>query len=180
MKTRDKAARKGVARQHSRKRLPVSKRLPVPNQQQRTNAFELLRRRRQGASWRDAEKSAGISRRKAEQIFPRAFFRDDSGHVQVRGYDPYTRRMKIPTPSPGQFKWLSVKGSHKATLVAQWNNAVKAAGRGDFSLLKAFPRGVFVGGVRLSTSHKKVTQIVAAAAESDKPFEDIYAMTRAA
>ena len=94
----------------------------------------------------------------------------------MRGYDRYMRRMKIQTARPGEFKQLAVRGSHKASLVAIWNNAVKAAGRGDFSLIDAFPRRVVVGGYRLPTSHKVIGRIAAAAAESDKPFEDIYAL----
>jgi hypothetical protein len=59
---------------------------------------------------------------------------------------------------------------------ATWTNALKAAGRDDFSLIDAFPRNTFIDGVRLATSHAEVSRIVAAAAESDQPFEDIYAM----
>jgi hypothetical protein len=87
--------------------------------------------------------------------------------------------LKIPTTKPGEFRWLRARGSHKASLVGTWNNAVKAAGRGDFSLIDAFPRNIFIDGVRLATSHHEVSRIAAAAAESDEPFEDIYAMVGA-
>ena len=110
---------------------------------------------------------------------PAAFFRDERGHLQVHGYDRYTRRVKIPTPKPGQFKWLHARGSRQASLVGTWNNAVKAAGRGDFELIDAFPRNVVIDGVRLATSHKQVSRIAAAAAESDQPFENLYSLARA-
>ena len=147
---------------------------------QRIAGFELLRLRRDGHTWEDAELQAGISRHAAEEIFPRAFYRDGRGRLQVRGYDPYTRRLKISTTRPGQFRWLRARGSRKASLVGTWNNAVKAAGRSDFSLIDAFPRNVFIDGVRLATSHYEVSRMAAAAAESDEPFEDIYSLTGAA
>jgi hypothetical protein len=145
----------------------------------RRRAFELLRRRRAGLPWKDAEQQAGISRKAAQNILPRAFFFDERGHLQVREHDPYTRKLKIPTTNPGEFRWLRARGSHKASLVGVWNNAVKAAGGGDFSLIDAFPRNVFIGGVRLPTSHLEVSRIAAAAAESDEPFEDIYSLVGA-
>ena len=57
---------------------------------------------------------------------------------------------------------------------------MKAAGRADFSLIDAFPRNLYVDGVRLATSHYEVSRIAAAAAESDEPFEDIYSLVGAA
>jgi len=142
----------------------------------RIAGFDLLRLRRDDLTWKDAELQAGITRRMVEAIFPRAFYRDERGRLQVRGYDPYTRKLSISTAEPGEFKWLRARGSRKASLVGIWNNAVKAAGRGDFSLINAFPRNVFINGVRLATSHYEVSRIAAAAAESDEPFEDIYSL----
>jgi hypothetical protein len=146
----------------------------------RIAGFDLLRLRRAGLPWKDAEQQAAISRHAAQNIFPRAFFFDERGRLQVREYDPYTRKLKISTTRPGEFRWLRARGSHKASLVGTWNNAVKAAGRGDFSLIDAFPHNVFINGVRLPTSHLKVSRIAAAAAESDEPFEDIYSFVGAA
>jgi hypothetical protein len=146
----------------------------------RIGAFKFLRLRREGSSWEDAKKYSDVPREIAEHLFPRAFFHDKQGRLQVRGYDRYTRKLKIPTIRPGEFSWLRARGSHKASLVGTWNNAVKAAGRGDFSLIDAFPRNTVIDGVRLATSHYEVSRIVAAAAESDQPFEDLYALAGAA
>jgi len=146
----------------------------------RADGFSLLRHRRAGLPWADAELQSGISRQGAQDIFPGAFFIDERGHLQVRGYDRYTRQMKISTSKPGEFRWLRARGSRQASLVATWSNAVKAAGRGDFSLIDAFPRNVSVDGVRLPTSHHAISRIAAAAAESDEPFEDIYSLVGAA
>lgn len=146
----------------------------------RIAGFNLLRLRRADLTWNDAEQQAGITRQEVQSMFPRAFLFDERGHLQVRGYDPYTRKLRISTTRPGEFRWLSARGSRKASLIGIWNNAVKAAGRGDFSLIDAFPRNVFIDGVRLPTSHYEVSRIAAAAAESDEPFEDIYALVGAA
>jgi hypothetical protein len=157
-------------------RAPHRKQLTSVQQKQRIAAFELERLRRQGLSWKVVEEQSGIARRTAQRLFPRAFFLDKRGRLQVRGYDPYTRRLKIPTTNPGEFSWVRARGSHQASLVGTWLNALKAAGHGDFSLIDAFPRNVSIDGVRLATSRYEVSRIVVAAAESDQPFEDIYAM----
>ena len=145
----------------------------------RIAAFELVRLRRQDLAWKDIEKQSGITRRTAKVFLPRAFFRDERGRLQVRGYDRYTRTLKISTVKPGEFRWLRARGSRQASHVGTWNNAVKAAGRGDFSLIDAFPRNIFIDGVRLATSHYEVSRIAAAAAESDQPFEELYALAGA-
>ena len=142
-------------------------------------AFKLVRLRREDLAWKDAEEQSGITRRTAKRLLPRAFVRNERGQLQVRGYDGYTRKVKIPTTKPGEFRWLRARGSRKASLVGTWNNAVKGAGHGDFSLIDAFPRNIFIDGVRLATSHNEVSRIAAAAAESDQPFEDLYALAGA-
>jgi hypothetical protein len=146
----------------------------------RKQAFELLRLRRKGLSWKDSEEQAAITRRAAERLLPSAFFRDEHGRLQARSYDRYMRTLKTPTTRPGKFRWLRARGNRQASLTGIWNNAVKAAGRGDFSLIDAFPRNLYVDGVRLATSHYEVSRIAAAAAESDEPFEDIYSLVGAA
>jgi hypothetical protein len=149
---------------------------PSQKQQLRLPAFELVRFRRGGDTWDEAERLSGIDRLAAETLIPSAFFRDEHGRLQVRGYDRYTRTLKIPTVRPGQFRWLRARGNRQASLIGTWNNAVKAAGQGDFSLIDAFPRNVSIDGVRLATSHREVSRIAAAVADSDQPFENIYAL----
>lgn len=149
---------------------------PWQIQELRIPAFDLLRSRRTGDTWEDAERLSGIDRLTAETRLPSAFVRDEHGRLQAREYDRYTRRLKIPTTRPGEFIWLRARGSRQASLIGTWNNAVKAAGRGDFSLIDAFPRNVYIDGVRLTTSHREVSRIAAAVADSDQPFENIYAL----
>jgi hypothetical protein len=145
----------------------------------RNAAFELVRSRRKGETWDEAERLSGIDRQTAETLLPSAFFHDERGRLEVRESDRYTRWLKIPTTRPGQFRWLRARGSRQARIIGTWNNAVKAGGRGDFSLIDAFPRNVFIDGVRLPTSHRKVSRIAAAVADSDQPFENIYALVGA-
>ena len=88
-------------RDTSRKRAPHWTQLTSAQQKQRIAGFELLRLRRQGLTWKDAEEQSGINRRAAERLLPSAFLRDERGQLQVRGYDRYTRKLKIPTTKPG-------------------------------------------------------------------------------
>ena len=152
---------------------------PSQKQQLRLPAFELVRFRREGDTWDEAERLSGIDRLTAQTLLPSAFFHDERGRLQARGYDRYTRTLKIPTVRPGEFRWLRARGSRQASLIGTWNNAVKAAGGGDFSLIDEFPRNVFIDGVRLPTSHREVSRIAAAVADSDQPFENIYALVGA-
>lgn len=152
---------------------------PTQEQQRRTPAFELVRFRRDGDTWDEAERRTGIDRQEAKALIPNAFFRDERGQLQVLGYDRYTRTLKIPTVRPGQFRWLRARGSRQGSLIGTWHNAVKAAGGGDFSLIDEFPRNVSIDGVHLPTSHREVSRIAAAVADSDQPFENIYALVGA-
>jgi hypothetical protein len=183
-KTRSAATRpstkilpKATAPLRTAQRAPHWKQLTPAEQKQRVSAFEFLRLRRQGNTWQDAARLSRSSRNAAQRYFPRAFAKDEHGKLQVSLHDFYTRHVQVQTSVPGKFRLLRARGDRKATLVAIWNNAVKAAGRGDFSLIDQFPRGVFVDGFRLVTSHDAVTRIAKAGAESKNPFEDIYAVS---
>jgi hypothetical protein len=137
--TSSKASR-SAAKNNKRSSVSVSRH---DTSRRRKAAFELLRQRRQHSTWKNAEKQAGIGRRTAEHLLPRAFFRDERGRLQARGYDRYTRKLKIHTTRPGELRLVRARGSREASLVGTWSNAVKAAGRGDFSLIDAFPRNIF-------------------------------------
>ncbi len=170
---------KDTARLKTAPRAPHWKQLTSAQQKQRNSAFEFLRLRRQGHTWKDAERLSRTSRAAAQRYFPRAFAKDKQGKLQVRLHDFYTRHVQVQTTVPGKLRLLRVRGDSKATLVGIWSNAAKAAGRGDFSQIDAFPRGVVVDGFRLVTSHDAVTRIARAAAEGRNPFEDIYAVVGA-
>jgi hypothetical protein len=156
---------------------PHWKQMTAAQKQQRTKAFKLLRFRRDGMSWRDAEEHSGVTIRTAQNYLPRAFFRDSGGRLQVTAYDRYVERLQLPTAHPGKLQIVRARGSHQRSVCGQWLNALQAAGRGDFGPIDAFPRNVFIDGYDLTTDHDEVHRIVEAQAESDRPLEELYALT---
>jgi hypothetical protein len=144
---------------------------------ERTASFSLLRFRREGMSWSNAEKDSGVSVRTAQQYLPKAFFRDSRGRLQVRAYDRYVEKLQLPTAHPGKLRVVRAPGSPQRSLSGQWLNALKAAGHGDFGPIDAFPKDVIIDGYHLATEHDEVQRILEAQAESDSPLEELYALT---
>jgi hypothetical protein len=115
----------------------------------------------------------------AQRYFPKAFFRDSGGQLQVAGYDRYVKRLPLPTTQPGKVEIVRARGSHERSLCGRWLNALQAAGKGDFGPIDAFPKNVFIDGYRLATGHYEVQRIVEAFAESDRAFDELYALAGA-
>jgi len=164
----------------SRKRLPHWKHITPAQKKQRTRSLSLLRFRREGMTWRDAEKYSGTSVRKAQRYLPSAFYRDGDGHLQARASDHYVEPMQLPTHYPGRLQVVRACGSRQRSLCGQWSNALKAAGRGNFALIDAFPKNVVIDGYHLTTDHHEVQRIVEAQAESENALEELYALAGAA
>jgi len=59
--------------------------------------------------------------------------------------------------------------------VGEWFASIKEAGRRDFSRLNRFPKGTYIGGVRLPTGAYEVQKILEAMENSENPFERLYA-----
>ncbi len=171
-----KAAIKRRAARKPLPRPPHWKQLTPIQRSERSQAFKFLRFRRQGMSSGDAQEQSGISAQTAKYYFPKAFYRNASGHLQVTNSDRYVEEFRLPTTRPGKLEPVRAHGSHQRLLCGRWLNALKAAGKGDFGPINAFPKNVFIDGYRLSTSPYVVQRIVQAIAESDKPFEELYAM----
>jgi hypothetical protein len=163
-------------RDTSRKRLPSRNRLTVAQKEQRTRSFSLLRFRREGTTWREAEMYSGTSVRKAQRYLPKAFYHDGDGHLQVRASDRYVEPMQLPTHHPGSLQVVRARGSRQRSLCGQWSNALKAAGRGNFALIDAFPKDVVIDGYHLTTDHHEVQRIIEAQAESENALEELYAL----
>ena len=112
----------------------------LPKEQLRRPAFELLqistRTVTHGKNPKDFQVLIATS---AEALLPSAFFRDEDAQLQVRGFDRYTRTLKISTTLARAIPWLRARGNRQASLIGTWNNAMKAAGRGDFSLDRCIP-----------------------------------------
>jgi hypothetical protein len=161
-------------------RPPHGKSLTPAQKDERTRSFKLVRLRSEGMSWRDAERYSGITVRTAQRYLPKAFFRDSKGQLQVTGYDRYVERMQLPTTHPGKLQIVRARGSHQRSLCGRWLNALKAAGKGDFGPIDAFPKNVFIDGYRLATGRYEVQRIVEVLAESDRAFDELYALAGAA
>jgi len=176
-KANSRTARQAEARNSAPVRPPHWKQITAAQKDQRTQAFKLLRLRREGMSWRDAQEQSGITIRTAQRFFPTAFFRDSGGQLQVTGYDRYVEHLPLPTTQPGKLEIVRARGGQQRSLSGQWLNALKAAGRGDFGPIDAFPKGIVIDGYHLATDHDEVQRIVEAQAESDSPLEELYALT---
>jgi hypothetical protein len=66
------------------------------------------------------------------------------------------------------------KNNRERSLLGVWQNAIQAAGNGDFSQIRAFPKNTFVGGIRLATSDYEVQRILEANEARKEPFEGLY------
>jgi hypothetical protein len=69
---------------------------------------------------------------------------------------------------------VATKNVRERRLLGQWMAALNAAGHGDFSKMKRFPRRQVIGGVRLATGPKEIQRILSALAEEESPFEGLY------
>ena len=175
---RRRSARRNSSR-HSLPQSPHWKQITPGQKAQRSQAFKLLRLRREGMSWRDAQEQSGITTRTAQRYFPKAFYRDSGGKLQVTDHDRYVEQFRLPTTRPGKLEVVRARGSRERSLCGRWLNALKAAGDGDFGPIDAFPKNVFIDGYRLSTSHYVVQRIDEALSESEHKFDELYALAGA-
>lgn len=121
-----------------------------------------------------AARNREVDPRSVRKQLPSAFLKDSSGRIRARVSDRYRQTLHIPSSKPGVLIPVSTRNSRERQLVGQWMDAINAAGRGDFSKIKKFPRRQIVGGVRLATGPRKVQRILNALAEKDEPFEGLY------
>ncbi|PYU67357.1 MAG: hypothetical protein DMG49_19045 [Acidobacteria bacterium] len=102
------------------------------------------------------------------------------GKIRVTASDRLRATLYRPSTKPDVLIPIHAKSSKDRYLVGEWFAAIKEAGRGDFTRLDKFPKGTFVGGVRLPTGHYEVQRILEAMENSESPFEQLYAMAGAA
>jgi hypothetical protein len=121
-----------------------------------------------------ASRNRGIDPRSVRKQLGSALRKDSSGRIVPRGTDRFRQILYIPTKKPGVRSSVPTKDSRERQLVGQWMEAVNAAGRGDWSKLKKFPRGQVIGGVRLPTGTHEVQLISNALAEEEAPYEGLY------
>lgn len=96
------------------------------------------------------------------------------GKIRVTKSDRLHMTMWIPSTQPGVLTPIETKGNKQRQLVARWKSAIDKFAAGDASEIRAFPRGQFVGGVRLPTSAFEVQRIVEAMAETEPMPYSLY------
>jgi hypothetical protein len=131
-------------------------------------------RRDPSLTFTQAARNRGVDPRSVRKHIGSAFRKDSSGRIRARASDPFRQTLYIPSTKPGVSIPVPTRNSRERQLVGRWMAAINAAGRGDFSKLKKFPRGQVVGGVRLPTGTHEVQGILRALAEEEAPYEGLY------
>jgi len=121
-----------------------------------------------------AARNRDVDRRTVRKYFGAALQKDSSGRIRVRPNDRLRQTLYIPGTEPGEEIPVPTSSSHERRLLGKWMAALNYAGRGDFSRIRAFPRGQSIGGVTLPTSDYEIQRILDALAESESPFEGLY------
>src|SRR5713101_2181740 len=121
-----------------------------------------------------AARKRGIDPRSVRKHFPSAFRKDSSGRIRATSTEQRYKTLHIPSTAPGVSIPVITKNMRERRLLGEWMAALNAAGRGDFSRMKRFPRRQVIGGVRLATGPKEIQQILTALAEEEFPFEGLY------
>jgi hypothetical protein len=121
-----------------------------------------------------AARKRGVDPRWVLKHLGSAFRKDSSGRVKARSSDRRHKTLHIPSASPGVSIPVITKNVRERRLLGEWMAALNAAGRGDFSRMKKFPRRQAIGGVRLATGPKEIQRILNALAEEEFPFEGLY------
>jgi len=97
------------------------------------------------------------------------------GKLRVTASDRLRATLHIPSTKPDVLIPIHTRSSMERYLVGEWFASIKEAGRGDFSRLNRFPKGTYIGGVRLPTGAYEVQKILEAIENSESPFERLYA-----
>lgn len=139
-------------------------------------AFHVLSDMRRNPELRftQAARNREIDPRIVRKLLPSAFQKDSSGRVRARTSDRYRQTLYIPGPKPNLKIEVQTKSSKERQIIGCWMDALNAAGRGDFSKMKKFPRKQVIGGVRLKTGTQEIQRILAAMAEEEAPYEGLY------
>jgi hypothetical protein len=97
------------------------------------------------------------------------------GKLRVTSSDRLRATLHIPSTKPDVLIPIHTKSSRERYLVGEWFASIVEAGRGDFSRLNQFPKGIYIDGVRLPTGAYEVHKILEAMENSESPFERLYA-----
>jgi hypothetical protein len=121
-----------------------------------------------------AARNRNVDPRTVRKYFGGALKKNSSGRIKVRPDDRLRQTLYIPGTEPGEEIPVPTISSHERRVVGKWMAALNFAGRGDFSRIRAFPRGQSIGGVTLPTSDYEIQRILDALVEAESPFEGLY------
>jgi hypothetical protein len=102
------------------------------------------------------------------------FEKDSSGRIRVEVHNARHKTLYKPTDTPGVSIPVITKNKRERQLLGNWMAAVDAAGRGDWSKMRRFPKRKRIGGILLETDSEEVQAILRALAEEESPFEGLY------
>lgn len=150
--------------------------LPHREQERRRKAFKALTlMRSQGYTKTAAARAVGISPKSFQDIAGAALRKSPGGKYSVTKGDRLLRVMVIPDRRIGNLE-VAIRGSRKASLVAQYDNAVKHyVYTGDASLLQRFEGMTITSNGRRITLLTELDEIDWLAQSHELSFESIYA-----
>jgi len=122
----------------------------------------------------EAARKRRIDPRSVRKHFGSALRKDSSGRVRAKPSNRRHKTLYIPSASPGVSVPVVTRSRRERLLLGEWMAALNAAGRGNFSRMRKFPKRQVIGGVRLATGPKEVQRILNALAEEESPFEGLY------
>jgi len=131
-------------------------------------------RRDPNLTFTQAAANRGVDRYTVHKYVDAALRTDSSGKIKARPTDHLCETLYIPGTKPDKSIPIRTKSNKERQLVGQWHTAKNAAANGDFSLIRAFPKNTFVGGVRLPTSPFEIQKILTAEAEAETKLEGPY------
>jgi hypothetical protein len=121
-----------------------------------------------------AAENRNVDRNTARKYISSALRRDDSGRVKARPNDRIRETLFIPSTKPDEPIPIRTTNNKERQIVGQWHTALNAAARGDFSLIRKFPRGQMVDGVLLPTGPYQIQKILTVQAEAETKLEGPY------
>jgi len=172
-KAKSKGTRRAQARERSASGNP-SRRSNISDTRDRALHVLADMHRNPSLTFTQAARNRDIDPRAARKQLGSALRKDSSGRIRAAASDRFHKTLHIPSKKPGVRISISTKNLRERQLVGRWMAALNAAGRGDWSKLKKFPRGQVVGGVRFPTGTHEVQLILNALAEEEAPFEGLY------
>src|SRR5215468_4398598 len=170
--------RKAIIRTSSVARPRSARNLSKRSQFTRAKALHVLSdlRRDPKLTLSQAAKNREISPRSIWKHIGSQLERKGSGRrIGVTTSDRLRATLHIPSTKPDVLIPIHTKSSKERYLVGEWFASIIEAGRGDFSRLNQFPKGIYIDGVRLPTGAYEVQKILDAMENSESPFERLYA-----